>query len=161
MSFTRSRAAATASLLAVAGTAAGIIVATIPASPGLAAARPATSTQVVVVNQCNGHGLVRPSTFDLPGCMPSNELIGGLKWVSWRSVAFGSGLLEVNNCTPSSKCGPSMFTKYPILTVLWRAESWPHHAGRAYFSRLTWIFTGKRPQHAPVTQTIVLPASVP
>ena len=30
--------------------------------------------------------------------------------------------------------------------------------GRDYFSRLTWIFTGKRPGRAPVTQTFTLPA---
>jgi hypothetical protein len=62
-------------------------------------------------------------------------------------------------CTPSSSCGPSKFTKYPILVVLWRAEPWPHHAGRAYFSRLTWIFAGTRPARTPVSQTFPLPAT--
>jgi hypothetical protein len=91
------------------------------------------------------------------GCMPSNELVTNLSWVSWRSVAYGSGTLGVNNCTPSSSCGPSKYTKYPILTVLWGVKPWPHHQGRDYFSKLTWIFTGKRPTRTPVTQTFTLP----
>jgi len=88
--------------------------------------------------------------------MTSSELIGKVRWTSWRSVAFGSGALEVNNCTPSSSCGPSMYTKYPILIVLWRAEPWAGQHGEDYFSRLTWIFTGKRPSHAPLTHTLTM-----
>jgi hypothetical protein len=91
------------------------------------------------------------------GCAPSQEFMSGLRWVSWKSVAFGSGVLKVNNCIPT--CAQGKFVSYPILTVLWAAKPWPHHAGRDYFSRLTWIFTGKRPGRAPVTQTFTLPAS--
>lgn len=46
------------------------------------------------------------------------------------------------------------------LTVLWRARPWPQHTGRAYFTRLTWIYTGShpkhtasRPDHHPAAQT--------
>ncbi len=40
-----------------------------------------------------------------------------------------------------------------------RAEpmAWPGHPGHRYFTRLTWIFTGKRPAHARAAQTITLP----
>jgi hypothetical protein len=151
MRLTRMRAALTAGLLVVAGTAAGVGVAVTPAS-----ARPATPTPVVLVNQCTGHGQMRPATVPLPDCMTSSELIGQAKWTTWTSVAFGSGDLEVNNCTPSSGCGPSQYTKYPILLVLWRGQSWAGQHGEDYFSRLTWIFTGKRPAHVPVTQTVVM-----
>lgn len=41
--------------------------------------------------------------------------------------------------------------------MLWRARPWPQQAGRAYFTRLTWIFTGKRPEHALAAQTFTLP----
>ncbi|MGA3155567.1 MAG: hypothetical protein ACLPN6_25410 [Streptosporangiaceae bacterium] len=153
MRLTRTRAFLTAGLVAVAGTAAGTVLAAGPASAGPAAA---SSGQVVLVNPCSFRGQVRPAAYDI-GCMPSSELVGGLTWTSWRSVAFGSGRLEVNNCTPSSKCGPSKYTKYPILVVLWRAAAWPKHPGQEYFSRMTWIFTGKRPAHTPVTLTITLP----
>jgi hypothetical protein len=55
-------------------------------------------------------------------------------------------------------CAQGKYVKYPALTVLWLARPWPHHAGRRYFTRLTMIFTGKRPAHSPVTQTLRLPA---
>jgi hypothetical protein len=154
MRYTRARAAWTAGLLAVAGTAAGVTLAAAPASAG-----PAATPKYVVVNQCTGQGQVRPSTINLPDCMTSSELIGHVKWTSWGSAAFGKGDLEVNNCNPSSSCGPSKYTKYPILTVLWGAKPWAGKHGDDYFSRLTWIFTGKRPRHISVTQTVTMPSS--
>jgi hypothetical protein len=45
---------------------------------------------------------------------------------------------------------------YKILTVLWRPMPWPSHAGHRYFTRLTCIFTGKRPAHARAAQTLTL-----
>ena len=113
------------------------MLAAAPASAGAAARRQPRRPG----NACTGHGQVRPKGYD-PGCMPSNSFIDGMKWTSWRSVAFGSAVFKVNNCTPSSSCGPSKFTKYPILTVLWRAKPWPGHPGREYFSRMTVIFDG-------------------
>jgi len=148
MKLIRVRAMLAAGIIAAAGTVTGTALAASPAS--------AASPTVVLVG-CHGKVLVRPAVYDI-GCMPSNEFVGGLSWTSWRSVAFGSGVLKVNNCTPSSSCGPSKFTKYPILVVLWRAAPRPGHPGQ-YFSRLTWIFTGKRPAHVPVTQTFTLPAT--
>jgi hypothetical protein len=152
MRFTRARIFLTAGTLAATGAMAGAIITALPASAG------ASTSQVSLINYCNDHGKVRPGGEDLPGCMPSSEFLSGLKWTSWRSVAYGSGVFRVNNCTPSSSCGPSMFTKYPILTVLWRAEPWPGHPGHKYFSRLTVIFDGKAHPHGPSAQTIKLPA---
>jgi hypothetical protein len=149
MRFTRVRVLLAVGLVASAATITGTALA--------ASAAPA-SRQVVLVNQCSGKGQVRPSpNIALPGCMTSNELIGHASWTSWRSVAFGAGDLEVNNCTPSSSCGPSKFTKYPILIVAWRAERWA--GGGRYFSRVTWIYTGKKPRHSAVTQTITWPSA--
>jgi hypothetical protein len=149
MKLIRARIMLSAGLIAAAaGTITGTVLAAGPAS--------AASSPVVVI-ACH-RAQVRPAEYDI-GCMKSNLFVSNLSWVSWRSVAFGSGILRVNQCTPSSSCGPSKFTKYPILTVLWGAKPWPHHPGRAYFSRLTWIFTGKRPGNAPVNQTFILPAS--
>ena len=83
-----------AAVVATAGTITGTALA--------ASAAPA-SRQVVLVNQCTGQGQVRPHpTIPLPDCMTSSELIGRANWASWRSVAFGSADLEVNNCNPSS-----------------------------------------------------------
>jgi len=147
MRLVRARAALAGALMAIAGTAAGTVLAATPASAG--------TSQVVLVD-CTGHGQVRPAGYDI-GCMPSSELVTGLRWTSWRSVAFGSGVLKVNDCTPT--CAQGKYISYPILTVLWRAEPWPHHPGQEYFSRLTWIFTGQRPGHVPAAQTFTLPSS--
>jgi len=146
MRFIRGRVLLAGGLMAVAAAASGVVVAG-PAS--------AASSQVVLVN-CHGAGQVRPAGYDI-GCMPSNELVTGLRWTSWRSVAFGSGTLKVNDCTPT--CAQGKYVKYPILVVLWRAQPWSKHAGQDYFSRLTWIFTGQRPGHALAAQTFVLPSS--
>jgi hypothetical protein len=147
MRFTHARVLAAAGLLALAGAASTAVMAAGPAS--------ATPSQVVAVG-CDGRGQVRPAGFDNFGCMPSQELLTGLHWTSWRSAAFGHGTLKVNDCTPT--CAQGKFIKYPVLTVLWRARPWPQHAGRAYFSRLTWIFTGKRPaRHDRAAQTFTLP----
>jgi len=145
MRLIRARMMLAGGLMAVAA-ASGVVLAG-PASAG--------SSQAVLVN-CNGAGQVRPAGYDI-GCMPSNELVTGLTWTSWRSVAFGSGMLKVNDCTPT--CAQGTYVKYPILAVLWRAKPWPRHPGQEYFSRLTWIFTAQRPGHAPAAQTFVLPAS--
>jgi hypothetical protein len=135
--------------------------ATISGTALAASAAPATPHQVVLV-QCNGKGQVKPSSTQQPGCMPSSELIPKLKWASWTSSAFATGVVAVNNCTPSASCGPSKFTRYPILVVLWKAAAWPKHAGRSYFTRMTIILSGsgKRvPKHVPAVQTYqLLPA---
>ena len=145
MGFIRARMMLAGGLLAVTAAAAGVALAG-PASAG--------SSQVVLVN-CGGAGQVRPAGYDI-GCMPSQELVTGLTWTSWRSVAFGSGTLEVNDCTPT--CAQGTYIKYPILVVLWRAEPWSKHPGQNYFSRLTWIFTGNRPGRVSAAQTFVLPS---
>jgi hypothetical protein len=140
--------------LATAATAAtAVVLVAGPASAGPTAS--AGSKPVVLVN-CNGGGLVKPGTYDV-GCNPSQELVTGLSWTSWKSTAYGSGTLKVNDCNPS--CAAGHYIKYPILVVLWRAAPQPHHAGQKYFSRLTWIFTGKRPSvvHSPA-QTLTLPS---
>ena len=67
------------------------------------------SSQVVLVN-CSGHGQVRPAGYD-PSCMPSSELVTGLKWTSWRSVAFGSGVLKVNDCTRPARRASTSATR--------------------------------------------------
>src|SRR5271165_4383428 len=122
------------------------------ASAGSASAGPAMTTQVALINYCGDHGRVRPASEDLPGCMPSSEYLSKLTWASWRSVAYGSGVFRVNDCTPT--CAQGTYVSYPILTVLWRAEPWPGHTGHSYFSRLTVIFTGSHHPSGPTAQTL-------
>jgi hypothetical protein len=130
MKLMRARVMLAAGLVAAAGTITGTALA---ASPASAAASP------VVVIACH-RAQVRPAVYNI-GCAPSQEFMSGLSWASWKSVAFGGGVLKVNSCTPT--CAQGKYISYPIHTVLWRAAPWPHHAGRDYFTRLTWIFTGK------------------
>jgi hypothetical protein len=145
MRFARTRVLLAAGVLAAAATGTAAVLA------GGAAASPASGSVVLV--QCNGHAQVKPGKTDQP-CMPSQEFFTGLKWTSWKSVAYGSGTIKVNNCTPS--CANGKFIGYPILTVLWRAEPRPGHAGQEYFTRLTFIFTGKRSNHGPAARTVTL-----
>lgn len=152
MRLTRARSFIAASLVVLAGTASTVFLAAGPAS-----ARPATpistaSSQVVLVN-CNS-GVVKPRLFE-PGCMPSQEFFSKLKWTSWASNAFGSGIFDINSCNPN--CAQGKLLKFPVLVVAWKAQAWPNHAGRKYFSRLTVIFTSKRPKstHTPsITLTL-------
>jgi hypothetical protein len=146
MRCTRARVFLAAGLLAAAGT-----VTTTALAAGAASAVP---SQVVIVN-CGGHGQVRPASYDI-GCI-ANEMLARMRWTSWRSAAFGHGDLKVNNCTPT--CAQGKFISHPVLLVAWRARPWPDHAGREYFSQLTFIFTAKPPAHGPAAQTITLPAT--
>lgn len=145
MRLTRMRITVAAGLLAVSGTLAATAVAVAPASAG--------STTVVMVN-CAGQGQVRPGGYDI-GCT-ANELLRTLHWQTWRGTAYGNGVLKVDDCTPT--CAQGKYIKYPVLTVLWRPKAWPGHAVQRYFTRVTWIFTGKRPGNARAAQTLSLRA---
>src|ERR1017187_980359 len=91
MRLTRVRLILAAGLMALAGTTTAAVLFAAPPS--------ASSGQVVVLN-C-GHARVRPALYDI-GCMASQEYLARLRWTSWRSVAFGGGVLKANNCTPIS-----------------------------------------------------------
>jgi hypothetical protein len=146
MRLTRARVFLAAGLLAAAATV------TTTALAGASAS--AVSSQVVIVN-CGGHGQVRPASYDI-GCI-ANELLAKMSWTSWRATAFGHGDLKINNCIPT--CAQGRFISHQVLLVAWRAKPWPHHVGREYFSRLTFIFTAKPPAHGRAAQTITLPAT--
>ena len=149
MKLTRVTIMLSAGLIAAAGTAAG----TAMAASSTGAARP------VVLVQCTGAAQVRPSKSLQPGCMASNQDLRGIKWTSWNSSAFGTGTFAVNNCSPSASCGPSRFTKYSMLVVLWRPEARAGHAGQRYFSRMTVIFNGAKHPRGASAQSWVLRAN--
>ena len=145
MRLTRMRITVTAGLLAASGTLAATAVAVAPASAG--------ATTVVMVN-CAGQGQIRPGGYDI-GCT-ANEMLATLHWQTWSGTAYGNGVLKVDDCTPT--CAQGKYIKYPVLTVLWRPKAWAGHAGHRYFTRVTWIFTGKRPGNARAAQTLSLRA---
>ena len=108
-----------------------------------AAAQSATAANAttVVVN-CRNKPQVRPAGFVLT-CADANDLLTGMQWVNWGSEAFATGTEKINNCMPN--CAMGKFISYPVLITLWRPEPLPHHPGVLYFSRVTRIYTAKRP----------------
>jgi len=97
--------------------------------------------RVVVVN-CLNKEQVRPANFVLT-CADANDYLSVLRWVNWGSEAFGTGTEWINTCTPT--CVQGKFVSYPALVVLWRPEPLPGHPGVLYLTRITRIYTGKRP----------------
>ena len=102
---------------------------------------PRASGTVVVVN-CVNKSQVRPSSFVLT-CADAGDVLTGMQWVNWASEAFATGTEKINNCMPN--CAEGTFISYPVLITLWRPEPLPNHPGVLYFSRVTRIYTGKRP----------------
>jgi hypothetical protein len=142
----------------VAGAAAVAAIAT--SGVGFAAtAAPAAKTIVIV--DCSG-AHVKPATFNRL-CGDGSDYITGMRWVSWKNVAYGSGTEHVNDCNPS--CAGGKVYTYPVLLTAWRALPRPHHPSQKYFSRLTEIHTGSltRPHAArlPLTFTWHLSPSFP
>ena len=141
--------------LAVAAAGCAAIAALGASGTGFASTAGPAARPVVIVN-C-GRAQVEPTQFVL-ACADGNAYLKGLHWVSWHSVAFGSGTEVVNDCSPT--CVGGKFYSYPALITVWRAAARPGHHGQQYFSRLTVIHTGKlsRPHAAtlPLTQTFDL-----
>ena len=148
MRLTRARSLFAAGVIAVAGTATTAVLVAVPASAKPAAPASASSSQTVLVN-CN-NGVVKPKLFE-PGCMASQEFFSKLSWTNWASNAFGSGTFDINSCDPS--CANGKLQKLPVLVVAWKAQAWPNHSGKKFFSRLTVIFTGKLPKGTHATST--------
>lgn len=107
-------------------------------------AAPAHPAAKPVVFNCT-KAQVRPGSFTLT-CADGNDYLAGLHWVSWSGgAAFGRGTEHVNDCIPN--CAQGHFHAYPVLVTAWRAVARPGHPGQRYFSRLTDIYTGKRPTY--------------
>jgi hypothetical protein len=141
MRLSRVRMLLATGVVVIAGTVVGTAVA------ASAASAKANLPVLVQCNQPGNPGQVKPSSTNQPACMPSNTDINKMTWSTWTSSsAFGSVRVGYNDCTPSSSCGPSKFTRFPALIVLWRPEAWPHHSGRKFFTRMTLIFNGSGKQ---------------
>jgi hypothetical protein len=140
---------------AIIGCAAGALALTAGVSSA-ATARPAAGS-VVIVN-CGGQGVVRPSQYDL-ACTGGAPHLTKLHWVSWKGVTFGSGTEVLDNCLPNCVSGKSY--SYPVLITLWRARTWTGHGGKQDFTRMTLIETGSLrfppSGHLPLTPTYSLP----
>ncbi|MGH3394047.1 MAG: hypothetical protein ACRDPO_05090 [Streptosporangiaceae bacterium] len=120
------------------------LAATSAATAAVSRARAAVPRGDVLVN-CAGRAQVRPGSYVLT-CADGNDYLAGLYWVSWSGgAAFGRGTEHVNDCVPN--CAEGHFHAYPVLVTAWRAVPRPGHAGQRYFSRMTDIYTGRRPAY--------------
>lgn len=133
MHIPRLRPAAALTTIAL-GAATAIII-----GPPPGAARPATARPPVIVS-CLNKDQIRPSGFVL-ACADGNSLLKGMHWSAWGSAAHGSGTLWFNDCLPY--CARGTFRSFPVLTVLWRPEPLPHHAGVRYYTRITTILPAR------------------
>jgi hypothetical protein len=109
--------------------------------------RPARSSgpdwvHAVVLVDCRHHAVILPRTFTLT-CADANDALTRLSWVSWRTVAYGSGTERINSCVPS--CAAGHFRSYRALITLWRPRARGHGTGQLKFTRLTEVYTGARP----------------
>jgi hypothetical protein len=142
--------------LALCSAAIGVTAVASLAVAGSAAAASAghQSAGTTVVVTCAGHGVAKPRGYVIT-CADANDYLSKMSWANWRpGSAFGSGTDVVNDCTPN--CAAGKFKKYPVLAVLWRAESLPHGASGRFFSRLTLIYTSKIPSGYRRTTTFSL-----
>jgi len=115
--------------------------------------------RVVEIN-CLGRAHARPADIVLT-CADENTYLH-VSWLHWRTAAFGRGGYYRNTCTPS--CARGHTVRYPALVTLWRPVALPGHRPERSFTRLTVIFTGRRPafygsngKYYPRTVTAVLP----
>jgi hypothetical protein len=105
-----------------------------------------TTTSVPVVVNCAMKAQARPGQFIL-ACADGGAYLEGLSWAAWgSSSAFASGSYVLNDCVPY--CAAGHFHSFPVLVALWGAEARPGHAGEAYFTHLTIIFTGSHSYRA-------------
>jgi hypothetical protein len=137
---------ATAATAIVAGAGAIALAGSLPATAATHPGRPVQHHPVrravgapVVVN-CEHKAVIAPRTFILT-CADANDYLGSLRWVSWHSEAFGTGIEHINTCMPD--CAAGHFRRYRALITLWRAR--PYRHGLLRFTRLTEIYPGKRP----------------
>ena len=117
-----------------------------PHAPAPHAAAPGAPVLV----DCTNHARVQPRQFVLT-CADGNDYLSRMRWAAWTSHAFGAGLERINDCVPS--CAKGTFRSYPVLVTLWRPRPLAG-AHTLHFTRLTTVFSGKRPVSAGKTITV-------
>jgi hypothetical protein len=119
----------------VSGSVAAVIIGHAPSphpAHDLAANLVASSSPVLV--GCTGKPQVHPAALTL-ACDDGNAYLSGVRWASWGPSATATGTWRINDCVPN--CAAGTFHGFPAAVRLWRPEPLPHHAGTAYYSRIT------------------------
>jgi hypothetical protein len=132
-----------------------LVLAVASASPAATATRPAPrpAASVPVLVDCASHARIQPKQIVL-ACADGNDLLSKMSWSHWGEQALGTGNDVINDCTPT--CVGGTFHRFPVITVLWRAEPRAHHPGQRDFTRATIIYTGKVPAGLHRTRTVPL-----
>jgi hypothetical protein len=152
IAITSGRAGAT---LVAFGAAAAVVAGVLAGGASATAGTARTATSRVMVT-CTNQDRVRPAQFVL-SCADGNWSLSGLHWQTWGSTGYATGTTVMNDCTPN--CALGKFYHFPASVVVWRPEALPHHSGVRYFSRVSWVYTGKHCMPAPKGTTTCLPVT--
>jgi hypothetical protein len=87
------------------------------------------------------HGQVRPGSIIL-ACGDGNFRLERMRWTAWgTAIARGTGLAELNDCTPN--CAAGRFRAYPARVTL--ARPGPCAGDGAQFRAIELRYPGRRP----------------
>lgn len=67
--------------------------------------------QSLVLADCRGKAVVKPTTYVL-GCFDAINTLKDLRWTSWGRTATATGMEELNACVPD--CAPNQASDYPV-----------------------------------------------
>ena len=113
----------------------------------------------LVLVSCAGQAQARPSSFTLT-CADGNWGVEHIKWATWGSTAYAAtATVYLNDCVPYCASPHAKFYYFPALVTAWRPEALPGHHGMRYFTRLSWIYTGKHCLPAGGGKTYCSPAT--
>jgi hypothetical protein len=97
----------------------------------------------IVVLDCLGNAVVRPSNFTL-ACADGNDYLTKLSWTSWNpNLASAYGIQEENDCIPY--CAAGHFHAYPVDVVLWGGTAVTGSPGTQRYRTITLLYPGIRP----------------
>jgi hypothetical protein len=96
---------------------------------------------VPVLVSCTGQAQIAPRRIVL-ACADADDYLRHMNWAVWSANALGTGTEWIDDCVPD--CAHGTFRHYRVLVTLWRVKSGPA-AGQTHFTRLTTIYTHKRP----------------
>jgi hypothetical protein len=143
-----------AALVAV-GAAAAIVTGALAGGASAATGTPHPAASPVMVT-CTNTDQVRPAQFVL-SCADGNWSLSGLHWRTWGATGYATGTTVINDCVPN--CALGKFYRFPVSVVVWRPQPLPHHPGVQYFSRVSWVYTGKHCMPGSKGATTCLPVT--
>jgi hypothetical protein len=96
-----------------------------------------------VVFDCNSGPEVKPADY-IATCADDGEGLQSMHWTSWTPrLASGYGTMYENDCIPY--CAAGHIHYYQAIVVFWGSALVKGHPAERSYTRLTLIFTAKRP----------------